>query len=115
MEIAIHKSLEHENIVKFVSTFDDETFIFIVLEYCQHRVSLCASIFAPRLCGVRSKLSIIRLIHENLSIIWRNIFLILRSSKFFLNFSVKIGLLLVRLNCNLGKMHTFNFFPEHFY
>ncbi|XP_075262561.1 serine/threonine-protein kinase polo-like [Convolutriloba macropyga] len=37
MEIAIHKSLEHENIVKFVSTFDDETFIFIVLEYCQHR------------------------------------------------------------------------------
>ena len=33
-EIKIHKSLAHENIVKFFSYFEDEGFIYIILEIC---------------------------------------------------------------------------------
>jgi polo-like kinase 1 len=33
-EIKIHKSLNHENIVKFFSSFEDENFVYVLLELC---------------------------------------------------------------------------------
>jgi polo-like kinase 1 len=39
-EITIHRSLEHANIVKFHSFFDDPANVYIVLELCKKRVSL---------------------------------------------------------------------------
>ncbi|XP_077381539.1 serine/threonine-protein kinase PLK1 [Festucalex cinctus] len=36
-EIAIHKSLEHANIVGFRGFFEDEDFVFVVLEICKRR------------------------------------------------------------------------------
>ncbi|XP_037037150.1 serine/threonine-protein kinase polo [Bradysia coprophila] len=36
-EIAIHQSLEHKNIVKFLSFFEDPTNVYIVLELCKKR------------------------------------------------------------------------------
>lgn len=40
-EITIHRSLNHKNIVGFHSFFDDQLNIYIVLELCKKRVSLC--------------------------------------------------------------------------
>lgn len=37
-EITIHKSLDHPNIVKFHSFFDDNNNVYIVLELCKKRV-----------------------------------------------------------------------------
>jgi len=39
MEIAIHRSLRHGNIVGFHSFFEDKDFVFVVLELCRRRVS----------------------------------------------------------------------------
>lgn len=36
-EILIHKSLEHKNIVRFLSFFDDAVNVYIVLELCKKR------------------------------------------------------------------------------
>lgn len=36
-EITIHKSLNHANVVKFLSFFDDDTNVYIVLELCKQR------------------------------------------------------------------------------
>lgn len=36
-EIAIHQSLDHKNIVKFLSFFEDTTNVYIVLELCKKR------------------------------------------------------------------------------
>lgn len=36
-EITIHKSLKHENVVKFCSYFDDQFNVYIVLELCKKR------------------------------------------------------------------------------
>lgn len=38
-EIAIHKSLNHANIVGFHGFFEDDDFVFVVLEICRRRVS----------------------------------------------------------------------------
>jgi len=38
-EIAIHKSLDHANVVGFHGFFEDEDFVFVVLEICRRRVS----------------------------------------------------------------------------
>lgn len=38
-EIQIHRSLNHKNIVKFFSFFDDPQNVYIVLELCKNRVS----------------------------------------------------------------------------
>lgn len=38
-EIAIHKSLDHANIVGFHGFFEDDDFVFVVLEICRRRVS----------------------------------------------------------------------------
>lgn len=35
-EIAIMKMLKHENIVKLIETFQDNTFIYIVMEICHN-------------------------------------------------------------------------------
>lgn len=43
-EIAIHKSLNHKNIVKFYSFFDDSDNVYIVLELCKSRVSFSFSL-----------------------------------------------------------------------
>lgn len=43
-EIQIHKSLNHKNIVKFHSFFDDSNNVYIVLELCKKRVSMAAEI-----------------------------------------------------------------------
>lgn len=39
-EIAIHKSLDHVNIVGIHGFFEDNDFVFVVLEICRRRVSL---------------------------------------------------------------------------
>lgn len=38
-EIAIHKSLNHANVVGFHGFFEDDDFVFVVLEICRRRVS----------------------------------------------------------------------------
>lgn len=38
-EIAIHKSLDHANIVGFHGFFENDDFVFVVLEICRRRVS----------------------------------------------------------------------------
>lgn len=38
-EISIHKSLHHDNIVGFHGFFEDDDFVFVVLEICRRRVS----------------------------------------------------------------------------
>lgn len=38
-EITIHKSLHHDNIVGFHGFFEDDDFVFVVLEICRRRVS----------------------------------------------------------------------------
>jgi len=38
-EIAIHKSLNHANVVGFQGFFEDDDFVFVVLEICRRRVS----------------------------------------------------------------------------
>ena len=40
-EISIHRSLKHDHIVGFHSFFEDSNFVYIVLELCKRRVSLC--------------------------------------------------------------------------
>lgn len=39
-EIAIHKSLNHPNVVGFQGFFEDDDFVFVVLEICRRRVSV---------------------------------------------------------------------------
>lgn len=39
-EIFIHKMLKHKNIVSFLSFFEDNDFVYIVLELCQKRSML---------------------------------------------------------------------------
>jgi len=36
-EIALHRSLQHENVVKFFSFFEDKDFVYVVLELCRRR------------------------------------------------------------------------------
>ena len=38
-EISIHRGLKHEHIVAFHSFFEDNNFVYIVLELCKRRVS----------------------------------------------------------------------------
>lgn len=39
-EIAIHKSLNHANVVGFHGFFEDDDFVFVVLEICRRRVGV---------------------------------------------------------------------------
>ena len=39
MEITIHKSLDNEHVVGFHGFFEDDDFVFVVLEICRRRVS----------------------------------------------------------------------------
>ena len=39
-EIAIHKSLDHANVVGFHGFFENDDFVFVVLEICRRRVSV---------------------------------------------------------------------------
>jgi len=36
-EIALHRSINHENVVKFYSFFEDDNFVYVVLELCKRR------------------------------------------------------------------------------
>lgn len=36
-EITIHKNINHRNIVKFYNNFEDENFVYVVLELCHKR------------------------------------------------------------------------------
>lgn len=38
-EISIHRSLKHDHVVGFHSFFEDNNFVYIVLELCKRRVS----------------------------------------------------------------------------
>lgn len=38
-EINIHRSLKHENIVRFVSVVEDKHNIYLILELCENKVS----------------------------------------------------------------------------
>lgn len=40
MEISIHRSLAHQHIVGFHGFFEDDDFVFVVLELCRRRVSV---------------------------------------------------------------------------
>ena len=63
-EIALHRSINHENVVKFYSFFEDDNFVYVVLELCKRRVSfftlfikrsfklIPANLFLTALCGV---------------------------------------------------------------
>lgn len=33
-EILIHRNLNHKNIVKLYETFEDDTYLYLALEYC---------------------------------------------------------------------------------
>lgn len=35
-EVAIHKSLDHPNIIKLHDYFEDEKFVYLVMEYAEH-------------------------------------------------------------------------------
>lgn len=39
-EISIHRSLKHEHIVGFHSFFEDNNFVYVVLELCKRRVCI---------------------------------------------------------------------------
>jgi len=41
-EIDIHRRLTHRNIVKFERVFEDDKFIYILLELCVNNVVLCS-------------------------------------------------------------------------
>lgn len=43
-EIAIHKSLDHANVVGFHGFFENDDFVFVVLEICRRRVSVCVCV-----------------------------------------------------------------------
>lgn len=53
-EIAIHKSLNHPNVVGFHGFFEDDDFVFVVLEICRRRVSVCPVNTLPRANGYHS-------------------------------------------------------------
>ena len=42
MEISIHRSLAHQHVVGFHGFFEDNDFVFVVLELCRRRVSVTA-------------------------------------------------------------------------
>lgn len=44
-EIAIHKSLDHANVVGFHGFFENDDFVFVVLEICRRRVSVCVFVW----------------------------------------------------------------------
>lgn len=44
-EIAIHQTLNHRHIVGFHGFFDDSHNIYIILELCRKRVSICGNKF----------------------------------------------------------------------
>ncbi|KAF9948894.1 Cell cycle serine/threonine-protein kinase cdc5/MSD2, partial [Modicella reniformis] len=39
-EIKIHQSLKHENIVRYHNCFEDEDFVYLVLELCESKASV---------------------------------------------------------------------------
>ena len=43
-EIEIHRSLDHPHIVGFKSFFEDENFVFVILEMCSKKVTSSYSI-----------------------------------------------------------------------
>lgn len=45
-EISIHKSLGHANVVGFHGFFEDDDFVFVVLEICRRRVSVLMQTFS---------------------------------------------------------------------
>lgn len=47
MEISIHRSLSHQHVVGFHGFFEDSDFVFVVLELCRRRVSVCCGAGAP--------------------------------------------------------------------
>lgn len=49
MEISIHRSLAHQHVVGFHGFFEDNDFVFVVLELCRRRVSVAAG--GPELPG----------------------------------------------------------------
>lgn len=51
-EITIHKTLHHDNIVGFHGFFEDDDFVFVVLEICRRRVSS-----EPRFSGPKQPLA----------------------------------------------------------
>ncbi len=39
-EIKVHQSMVHENIVKYYHCFEDDDFVYLVLELCESKVNL---------------------------------------------------------------------------
>lgn len=59
-EIAIHESLNHANVVKFLSCFEDNINVYMVLELCHNGTLLCRIQNAPGLlpflvCSIKQK------------------------------------------------------------
>ncbi|KAK3812833.1 MAG: kinase-like domain-containing protein, partial [Benniella sp.] len=50
-EIKIHQSLKHENIVRYHNCFEDEDFVYLVLELCESKASpFCNSSYMKIQC-----------------------------------------------------------------
>jgi len=93
-EISIHRTLSHDHIVAFYGFFEDETYVYIVLELCQNRsmaelVKRRKFITEPEVrYYLKQVLSAVQFLHEN-SIIHRD----LKLGNVFINneMKVKIG------------------------
>lgn len=93
-EICIHRTLKHSHIVPFYGFFEDETYVYIVLELCQKRSMAEMAkrrkfITEPEVrYYLKQILSAVQYLHEN-SIIHRD----LKLGNFFINneMKVKIG------------------------
>lgn len=90
-EISIHKTLNHKHIVAFYGFFEDETYVYIVLELCQKRsmaelVKRRKFVTEPEVrYYLKQVLSAVQYLHEN-SIIHRD----LKLANLFINHEMKV-------------------------
>ncbi|EPZ31732.1 Protein kinase, catalytic domain-containing protein [Rozella allomycis CSF55] len=79
-EIKLHRELIHENIVKFIRAFEDDNFVYIILELCENKtcVELLkekkrlsepeAKMFFPQILGALQCMHDARIIHRDLKL-----------------------------------------------
>ncbi|EJW79947.1 other/PLK protein kinase, partial [Wuchereria bancrofti] len=80
-EIAIHESLNHPNVVKFLSSFEDNINVYMVLELCHNGTLLCRIQNAPggRLRDNSARLYLLQIVdavtylHEQIGILHRDL------------------------------------------
>ncbi|KAL3993617.1 Protein kinase domain family protein [Acanthocheilonema viteae] len=80
-EIAIHKSLNHSNVVKFLNCFEDDINVYMVLELCHNGTLLCRIQNAPggRLRDHNAQMYLLQIVdavtylHEQVGILHRDL------------------------------------------